>query len=290
VVLAGNVVCDVSTGQTTVTWTLRNLAGVPLNITGDERGVFSSTQLAANETTTVTETFDGPDEDGQVSNTVTVVFGAGQSGAAPATVTVAACAGTPAPPDIAFTFTNDPSVPTAEVGDTVEYSYCGENNSDVDLEVVRVVDDRFGILEVPDESTIVSPGETLCNTDLGLPVSYETVASDAGTTIVNNAVVTVRTVGEDPQEFQATDPAEVEILGFAAPGQSEQQPQPAQPDQPAQPEQVEQPEQAEPTTTGIPPTRMADTGPTALPFQLVIATGLTVSGWLVIVVSRRRAH
>ena len=31
-----------------------------------------------------------------------------------------------------------------------------------------------------------------------------------GTTIVNNAVVTVRTVGAEPQAFQAADPAEVE--------------------------------------------------------------------------------
>jgi hypothetical protein len=237
VVLDGNAVCDVSTGQTTVTWTLRNLAGVPVNITGDERGAFSSTQLAANESASASETIAGPGEDGEVSNTVTVVFGEGQSGAASATVTVAACAGTPTPPDIAFTFTNDPSVPTAEVGDTVDYSYCGENNSDVDLEVVRVVDDRFGILEVPEESTIVSPGETLCNTDLGLPVSYQTLDSDAGTTIVNNAVVTVRTA--DGEEFQAADPAEVEVLGFAAP---------------------DQPEQVEPTTTAIPQTRLRGAG------------------------------
>ena len=54
----------------------------------------------------------------------------------------------------------------------MEYSYCGENTSDVDLEVVEVVDDRFGVLRVPEERTIVSPGEMLCNTDLGLPVSY----------------------------------------------------------------------------------------------------------------------
>jgi hypothetical protein len=105
----------------------------------------------------------------------------------------------------------------ADVGSTVQYRYCGENTSDVDLEVVRVVDDRLGVLEVPEESTIVSPGETLCNTDLGLPVSYVVEASDAGTTIVNNAVVTVRTTGVDAQAFQAADPAEVEVPTVAAP-------------------------------------------------------------------------
>jgi hypothetical protein len=78
----------------------------------------------------------------------------------------------------------------AEVGAVIEYSYCGENTSDVDLEVVRVEDDKFGVLEVPAESTIVAPGETLCNTDLGLPVSYVVAPEDAGKTIVNNAVVT----------------------------------------------------------------------------------------------------
>ena len=77
-----------------------------------------------------------------------------------------------------------------------------------------MVDDRFGVLEVPEEETIVAPGETLCSTDLGLPVSYVATAADVGTTIVNNAVVTVRTVGAEPQAFQAADPAEVEILGL----------------------------------------------------------------------------
>jgi hypothetical protein len=107
-------------------------------------------------------------------------------------------------------------------------------HSDVDLEVVRVVDDRYGTLEVPEEETILSPGETLCTADLGLPVSYTARPADAGTTIVNNAVVTVRTVGARLQAFQATDPAEVEML---AAGQ-----------------------QVEPTTTTLPPTGLANTG------------------------------
>src|SRR5262245_51175489 len=109
---------------------------------------------------------------------------------------------------------NDPSASQVQVGDTVDYFYCGVNTSGVDLEVVRVVDDRFGVLEVPEAATVVSPGERLCNTDLGLPVTYQTVDSDAGTTIVNNATVTVRT--PDGQEFQAADPAEVQVLAFGA--------------------------------------------------------------------------
>jgi hypothetical protein len=169
---------------------------------------------------------------------------------------------TPPPPGISFTFTNDPSVPAAEVGDTVEYSYCGENTSEVDLEVVRVVDDRFGTLEVPEEQTTLSPGETLCNTDLGLPVTYVARPADAGTTIVNNAVVTVRTVGAQAQAFQTADPAEVDIVAAG--------------------------EQVEPTTTALPPTGLANTGASSIPLGLVVSAGMVASGWLVVIAARRR--
>ncbi len=62
----------------------------------------------------------------------------------------------------------------------------------------------------------MQPGQTFCNTDLDLTVSYEVQRNDEGTTIVNNAVVTVRPVGQ-PQAFQATDPAEVEVPGELVP-------------------------------------------------------------------------
>jgi LPXTG-motif cell wall-anchored protein len=169
----------------------------------------------------------------------------------------------PPPAGITFTFTNDPSIPVAAVGETVEYSYCGENTSDVDLEVVQVVDDRFGVLQVPEEQTIVSPGETLCNTELGLPVRYVVPAEDAGQTIVNNAVVTVRTVGAEPQAFQAADPAEVRVLAAG--------------------------EQVEPTTTtNLPVTGLAETGSDA-PAQLIAAGLALASGSLVLMIGRRRS-
>ena len=38
----------------------------------------------------------------------------------------------------------------------------------------------------------------MCNTDLGLPVSYTVTLADLGTTIINNAVVTVRTQEATP--------------------------------------------------------------------------------------------
>ncbi len=119
------------------------------------------------------------------------------------------------------------------------------------------------MLEVPQASTIVSPGETLCNTDLGLPVSYVVEPSDAGTTIVNNAVVTVRTTGVDAQAFQAADPAQVEML---APGQ-----------------------QVEPTTTTtLPTTQLAATGASSVPLRLVVAAGMVASGCLALFATRRR--
>ena len=105
---------------------------------------------------------------------------------------------------------------STSVGDTIEYSYCGENTSDLDLEVVRVVDDRFGVLDLPDEPATVLPGETICTGDVGPPVAYVVTAGDAGKTITNNAVVTVRILGDEAQGFQAVDAAEVQVLAGAS--------------------------------------------------------------------------
>jgi LPXTG-motif cell wall-anchored protein len=94
------------------------------------------------------------------------------------------------------------------------------------------------------------------------------VDSDAGTTIVNNAVVTVRTA--DGQEFQATDPAEVEVLGFGVIG-----------DQP--PTTTTLPG---PTTTGT-PEPIPVTG-AATNNQLVVAVVLLTGGWLLVLIMRKR--
>ena len=152
---------------------------------------------------------------------------------------------TPPPPGIDFTFTNTPSVDVAEVGNTVEYRYCGTNTSDVDLEVVRVVDDRFGVLQVPEDNTVVSPGETLCT----VPVDYTVQPSDEGTTIVSNAVVTVRTTGVDAQSFEAADSASVDVA----------------------------------------PKPMPDTGPRGLSTQLYLAALALVVGSGLILAGRRRS-
>ena len=73
--------------------------------------------------------------------------------------------------------------------------------------MVQVVDDRFGVLEVPEDNTVVAPGETLCT----LPVDYAVQASDQGTTITNNAVATLRTTGVDAQSFEVADSATVDV-------------------------------------------------------------------------------
>jgi hypothetical protein len=196
---------------------VRNAGGVPVTITGDSRGVaFTPTQVVPGTSATGVEVIGGPAADEVVTETVTVDVGGGRTVAPAASVTVPACTGPVPPPDIVFTFTNDPSVPVAEVGETVDYIYCGENGSDVALEVLRVVDDRYGVLELPDVQTVVQPGQRFCNTDIDLDVTYQVQPGDEGTTIVNNAVVTVRPVG-GLQAFQAADPAEVEVPAGLAP-------------------------------------------------------------------------
>ena len=276
--LTGNAVCDPETGRTTMTWTVRNNTESPTNIRNNTLGLtFDPNPVRASETSTAAETLDGPVADEQAIQTVTVDFGNGETSELSASVTVGACTGPPVPPEISFSFTNDASIEDAEVGDTIDYTYCGENSSDVELEVVRFVDDQFGILEVPEERTVVEPGDSLCSTDLGLPVSHVVTEADAGTTIVNNATVTLRTVGDEPETFQATDSAEVEIVGFRSPDQVEPTTTAGSPvTATAQP------------TTGLPPAGLAGTGANALPAQLIAAALVLAAGWLLVMIGRRR--
>ena len=77
-----------------------------------------------------------------------------------------------------FTFALTPSQSRAVVGDTIEYQYCGTNTSTIPLEVVRVVDDRLGVVIEGDR--VVGPGESMCNTDIGRSASYTVQPDDAG--------------------------------------------------------------------------------------------------------------
>jgi hypothetical protein len=226
--------------------------------------VFEPVDVAAGATATAVEGLVGAAEDVEVFQSVTVEFADGGVVSLSATVTVPACTGPSAPDGIVFTFSNDPDVSIAEVGQTVAYSYCGTNESDVPLEVLRVVDDRFGVLELPEVETVVEPGASFCNTDIPVPVTFTAQEADAGTTIVNNAVVTVRTLDAAGQTFQAADPAEVEILGLRSP------------------------QQASTSTTPLPVTGLAAGGASGLPTQLIAGLLTLTSGTLILIIARRR--
>ena len=64
---------------------------------------------------------------------------------------------------------------------------------------------------------IVAPGQALCNTDLGVPVTYVVTETDAGTTIVNHAVVTVRTARTNHAEFQGIAESWSKVPGSPSP-------------------------------------------------------------------------
>ena len=155
---------------------------------------------------------EGPASDQQISETVTVRHADGGTSELTTEITAAACTGPALPPEVTFTFSKSASASTAAVGETVEYVYCGQNTSEIPLEVIRLVDDRLGVvIELPDVETVVAPGDSLCNTDIGQPVSYAVTPADLGTTITNHAVVTVRTQEPTPRTFQATAVAEVDV-------------------------------------------------------------------------------
>jgi large repetitive protein len=211
--LHGRAVCDTDTGTTTVTWTISNNDGSPAIVVRSARGVeYNPNPDAPFGGSTGTEVIDGPAQDQQLSETATVQHADGGTSDYSDEITAAACSGPELPPDVTFTFSKTPSVLTAGVGDTVEYVYCGQNTSAIPLEVVRLVDDRLGVvIELPDVQTVVAPGESLCNTDIGQQVSYTVTRSDLGTTIRNSAVVTVRTQEPTPRVFQATATAAVRV-------------------------------------------------------------------------------
>ena len=172
--------------------------------------------IPANSLALATEVIDGPETDQQVTSTVTIDLGDGVETELSDDIVAPACTGPEVPPDVSFTFTKTASVAEAVVGDTVEYTYCGQNTSTIPLEVVRVVDDRLGVvIEDPAAVTVVEPGESVCNTDLGFPASYVVQATDTGSFIDNNAVVTVRTQETKPREFQATASSSVGVRDVA---------------------------------------------------------------------------
>ena len=210
--LSANAACDPETGQTTVTWVVNNNGGSSVEIIGDTEGVqFDSNEVPAGGSTTATEVIEGPASDQDLMNTVTVA-GAGQQLAISEDIVAATCTGPEAPPDVTFTFNVTPSASRAAVGDTVTTNFCGTNTSEIELEVVRLVDDHAGVvIELPSVQTLVGPGDSICSADLGIVPSYVVAPEDAGNVLYTEAVVTVRTTESEPREFQATTRATVAV-------------------------------------------------------------------------------
>jgi hypothetical protein len=206
----GHAECNTADGTTIVVWTVSNNDGSPAIVLSSARGVeYNPNPHAPNGSSVGVEVLDGPASDERLTETVTVQHATGTDDYS-ATITAAGCSGPIAP--VTFTFTKTASTASAAIGDTVDYVYCGQNTSDIPLEVMRLVDDRLGVvIELPGVETVVAPGDTLCNTDLGLPVRYTVTLADAGTAITNHAVVTVRTLEPTPRVFQASATAVVDV-------------------------------------------------------------------------------
>jgi uncharacterized repeat protein (TIGR01451 family)/LPXTG-motif cell wall-anchored protein len=194
--LSGNAECDPDVGETTVTWSLKNNNTAAATITNPTGLTFSPNPVPANGTATATTTVVGPATSTTSSLQVEVDLGSGVFTRPSATIDIGACL----PPAVVdFTFTKTPSVTTAQVGETVTYTYSGRNTGDVPLEVLELVDDRLGVvLTDPDVDTIVAPGGTISRT-----VTYVVQIGDAGTTIENNAIVQVR---PRPDQGEPGDP------------------------------------------------------------------------------------
>ena len=137
-----------------------NNGAAPVTITGNtEDAPLEPNPVPPFGEATASHVIDGPATDQQVTSTVTIDAGAGVVIEESDDITAAACQGPEPPPDVTFTFDVTPSVSTAAVGQTVEYAYCGQNTSTIPLEVVRLVDDRLGVvIELPSVRRSSLPG------------------------------------------------------------------------------------------------------------------------------------
>ncbi len=115
--LHGQAECNPSNGTTTITWTVSNNDGSPAIVLSDSRGVdFQPNPDAPHGASTGVEVVDGPANDDEITETVTIQLSNGETSELSASVTAAACTGPGLTPDVAFTFTKTASVPTAGVG------------------------------------------------------------------------------------------------------------------------------------------------------------------------------
>jgi hypothetical protein len=190
IALNGNAECDPASGIVTVSWTLTNFSTLPVTVVANSLGL----TFAPNPTppgglggvrATATEILPGASTASTRGLTLDVDLGRGARATVTSSVTLPPCE-QPLPNELTFTFTKTASASTAEVGQTITYTYAGTNTSAIAIEVVQLVDDRLGILIEEPQATLVAPGASISRS-----VDYVVQPTDAGTTIENNAVVSV---------------------------------------------------------------------------------------------------
>jgi uncharacterized repeat protein (TIGR01451 family) len=227
--LAGTAVCDLTTGDFDVTWTLTNggdnlltvLATAPRDVVFQPRSVPSGGQATGEEQITP------PTAVGELDLGVTV-DDVDQPATEPVQVTATAVFGRcepPLPSIINFTFTKTADRDVSRIGQTITYSYAGTNTGDVPLEVTQLVDDHLSVLLRRPVVTVVQPGESISER-----VTYTTTALDASAGVIRNAaVVNVLPVGLTTK-ISAVALADVRVV----PPPIVEEP-PLSPDRPAQP-------------------------------------------------------
>jgi hypothetical protein len=292
--LVGNASCDPPTGEITVTWTITNFNSLPVAISGTPVA-FSPNPMPAGglggAQATASETVAGTAQPAARTLAVDLDLGAGRSFTTTAEVTLPPCEA-PVPASMTFTFTKTANAEIAGVGDTLSYTYAGTNTSMIPLEVLQLVDDRIGVLLEEPQATIVQPGASLSAT-----ITYTVVPTDAGTTIENNAVVTV----SDPATGRTAQGVADEHVDVALPPTVEEPPIPtttsfttgAPPSEPAPSTTATTGAGMAATTAASTPAALPATGPSerwAAPSFLVAGALLTIALGIPIRVANRRSQ
>ena len=144
-----------------MSWRLTNNGDAPVQILSSSEDVeLTRDPIPAGGIALAERIIQGPELDRPLISNVTVDAG-GQQIDLSDEIFGFACTGPAFRPPVTFTFTKTPSVTSALVGDIVDYTYCGQNTSEIPLEVVRMVDDRLGVvIELPSVETVVEPGQS----------------------------------------------------------------------------------------------------------------------------------
>ncbi len=99
-----------------------------------------------------------------------------------------------------FTVTKEASQPSAQIGDTVTYTYTLENTGDVTLSAIALQDDKLGAVTV--DQTTLAPGQKATGT-----ATYTIAESDMPGPLVNRVVAT----GNDPVGNQLSSSASATV-------------------------------------------------------------------------------